>query len=70
MRCEGSKVVQAREALGLSREAVAHTAGVSRSVIERMEGGAQVFDDSVRVVAEVLGLSFVELTQFDDIPND
>jgi transcriptional regulator with XRE-family HTH domain len=70
MRCDGSKVTRAREALGLSGEAVARTAGVSRTVIERMERDAEVFDESIRIVAKVLGLSFACLRQSDDIPND
>jgi transcriptional regulator with XRE-family HTH domain len=57
MRCDGRRVIQAREALGLSQQEVAHDADVSRSVIKRRERGASVFGESIRMVAGVLGLS-------------
>jgi ribosome-binding protein aMBF1 (putative translation factor) len=61
MRCNGPMVERARRFQGLSREDVAHAAGVSVSVVERMERGRPVFDDSVMVVAAVLQISLHEL---------
>ena len=56
MRCDRDKVVQAREAQGLSPLEMARRAGVSRNVIERMERGASVNDQSVQAVAAALGI--------------
>ena len=66
MRCDGDKVVRAREAQGLSREDVARRAGVSNSVVERMERGVSVNDESVQAVAAALGIVFDALRHSDE----
>jgi transcriptional regulator with XRE-family HTH domain len=56
MRCDRNKLVQAREAEGLSPREMAGRAGVSRNVIDSMERGASVNDQSVQAVAAALGI--------------
>jgi transcriptional regulator with XRE-family HTH domain len=56
MRCDRNKVVQPREAQGLSPREMAGRAGISRNVIERMERGASVNDQSAQAVAAAPGI--------------
>ena len=69
MRCDGLKVTVVREALRLSRAETACLAGVSISVIERMECGAPVYDESVAAVAVVLGMQVPAVGHPDETPG-
>lgn len=58
----GARVRAMREALGLSQDALAVRAGVSRPVISRVEAGSQdVPVGTLRLLARALGVSWDDL---------
>jgi transcriptional regulator with XRE-family HTH domain len=68
IECDARVIIEGRRMLGYSRATAALRAGVSVSVVERIERGVPVYAESVEAVANALNLALGTITR-NSIPT-